>query len=417
MSFPATKFVIPRLRGGTVDRAGLVETLALDIHAVPLTVLHAPAGYGKTTVAAMAAATMSGVVAWLSVDPDDNDPHRFLAGLAAALGPDLAAAAEAVLGDRGPDVVRRAATALLNAVGQASVDIVVVLDEWELVTEPAVHAQLEFLVTWAPPNLHLVVATRHEPPVGLARLRARGLLAERGPHELRFTEPETETLLIGLGLPATDVTAAYRRTEGWPAALRLLATSYGQAALPPTSGDARVFAFLADEVFGRQPPEIRRFLVETSVLTTLSAEACARVTGRDDAADVLAELAGRGLFLTERGGRDEYRYHQLFAEFLRWQLARWPAAELTELHRRAARAETDPVGIARHLADAGDVDAATDLLADNGAELLRAGCGSSVPSRCSAWPRQDPRSPLRCCVGSTPSPRHTRWRCPTSRRC
>nr|CEL18210.1 regulatory protein, LuxR [Kibdelosporangium sp. MJ126-NF4] len=377
--------MIPRLRAGTVNRSDLVTALVHAVLSVPLTVVSAPAGYGKTTLAAMVAMSPQiGTCRWLSMDADDNDPRRFLTGLGAVLGPDLAAASTAVLaGNGGPHDVRRAAVALLNAVAESSASIVVVLDEWEVITDPAVQAQLEFLVEWAPETLHFVVTTRHDPPLGLARLRARGMLAERGPHELRFTESEADALLNGslrLGLPAETVAQVHNRTDGWAAGLRLLATSWGgnREALPPRTGDAHVFAFLAEEVFDQQPPEIRRFLVETSVLSTVSGAACAAVTGRDDAVDVLEELAGRGLFLTERGGRDVYRYHDLFAEFLHRRLARWPSTERTDLYRRAALTEEDPVAAARHLLASGDPRAAAELLESAGTELLRLGRVTSV---------------------------------------
>jgi LuxR family maltose regulon positive regulatory protein len=115
------------------------------------------------------------------VDADDNDPHRFLAGLAATLGPELGGGADAVLAVGGDGVLRRASTALVNAIADRPTPVVVVLDEWELITEPSVHAELEFLVERAPANLHLLLTTRHDPPIALSRLRARDLLAERGP--------------------------------------------------------------------------------------------------------------------------------------------------------------------------------------------------------------------------------------------
>ncbi|ONI87455.1 hypothetical protein ALI144C_08645 [Actinosynnema sp. ALI-1.44] len=395
MAFPATKFVVPRLRAGAVDRAGLVTALVHDVLSVPLTVVSAPAGYGKTTLAAMVAMSPRIVTCrWLAMDADDNDPRRFLTGLGTALGPDLAATSTAVLADNGgQDVVRRAATALLNAVTESPTSIVVVLDEWEVITDPAVQAQLEFLVEWAPEPLHFVITTRQDPPLGLARLRARGLLAERGPHDLRFTESEADALLNGsfrLGLPAETVAQVHNRTDGWAAGLRLLGASWGadRAALPPRAGDAHVFAFLAEEVFDRQPPEIRRFLVETSVLSTVSAAACATVTGRDDAVDVLAGLAERGLFLTEQGGPDVYRYHDLFVEFLHRQLARWPSTERFALHRRAALAEEDPVAATRHLLASGDPRAAAELLESAGAELLRLGRVASVRELLDSLPEQ-----------------------------
>lgn len=328
MLFPDTKFVVPRLRPDTVERPELVEQLVQDVLSVPLTVLCAPAGYGKTTLASMVAQR------WLSLDPDDNDPRRLLAGLGRALGLDLA------------DPV-----ALLNAVAKQPDDVVVALDEWEVITEPAAAQQLEYLVEWAPENLHMLVTSRQPPAIALPRLRARGKLAERGLRELRFTRSETATLLTGLADDVVD--ALYERTEGWPAGLRLAAAG---GTLPPT--ESHTFDFLADEVFDRQPAEIQRFLLETSVLSTLSGAACAALTGQPQ--DVLTGLIGRGLPLTEQN--EVYRYHPLFAEFLRRRLARWPAEDHVELHRKAARAEPDPLAQAKHLLAAGEAEAAAELV-------------------------------------------------------
>ena len=376
MVFPGTKFLIPAPRPGWLPRPGLVTGLIEDVLARPLTVLCAPAGYGKTTLAALTAAAL-GIVRWLSVDADDNDPHRFLAGLAAALGPELGGGADAVLAESGEGATRRAATALVNAIADQPTPVVVVLDEWERITEPAVHAELEFLVARAPANLHLLLTTRHDPPVGMSRLRARDLLGERGPDELRFSAQEAAQLLRGLADDA--VAEVYRRTEGWPAGLRLLAASWSdqRTELLPRPGDGHVFAFLADEVFDRQPGDVQRFLMETAVLETVSAAASAELTGRADAADVLAGLAARGLFITQ--WRDDvYRYHDLFRGFLHRRLARWPEAQQRDLHQRAAAAEREPVASARHLVAAGEHDAAAALVGSAGMELLRWGRSASV---------------------------------------
>jgi LuxR family maltose regulon positive regulatory protein len=398
VTFPGTKFLIPRSRPGWLDRADLVAGLTGEVLTKPLTVLRAPAGYGKTTVAALTATACGPDAArWLSVDADDNDPHRFLAGLGAALGAELAGGCGAVLADGGDGAVRRAATALLNAIAATPSPVVVVLDEWELITEPAVQAELAFLVKRAPRNLHLVLTTRHDPPIGLARLRARDLLAERGPGELRFSAEETGRLLnsfLGPGLEAGTLAEICRRTEGWPAGVRLLAASWSgrPAELPSRLGDAHVLGFLADEVFDRQREDVRRFLIETSVLSVVSAEAAAAVTKRGDAGDVLAGLVSRGLFITEWHD-DVYRYHHLFREFLHRRLARWAADDRRDLYRRAAVAEHEPVDSARHLLAAGDTREAAALLESAGPELLRRGRAMSVRELLRELPDDELRRP------------------------
>ncbi|MCE7011193.1 LuxR C-terminal-related transcriptional regulator [Kibdelosporangium philippinense] len=365
MAFPETKFQAPRLRADLVDRA-LVGPLVTDVLSVPLTVISAPAGYGKTTVASMVFARIG--TSWMALDPDDNDPRRFLTAIATALGHEVTL-------DKDPDAVRRGVVALLNAIQDHTV---LVLDEWEVITAPEVAGHLAYLIEWAPPALHVVVTTRHDPPIGLARLRARGQLAERGPDDLRFTAAEAAEML---GIDAVDGILA--RTEGWPAGLRLLAGS-GRANRMPRSGDTDVFDFLADEVFNRQPEDIRRFLLETSVLTTMSAEACAALTARDDAPDVLDRLTRIGLFITEQG--NAYRYHPLFAEFL----GRVRLPERADLHRRAAAVETDPLAKAQHLLTAGDTAQAADILAEVGEGQLRAGRTTSIRQLLSALPVDRP---------------------------
>ncbi|SMC54069.1 Tetratricopeptide repeat-containing protein [Kibdelosporangium aridum] len=367
VAFPETKFQAPRLRADTVDRASLVGPLITDVLSVPLTVISAPAGYGKTTVAAMVFAQIG--TGWLALDPDDNDPRRFLTGMATALGH------EVVLDDD-PDAVRRGVVALLNAIKS---DAVLILDEWEVITAPEVAGHLEYLVDWAPPNLHVVVTSRHDPPIALARLRARGQLAERGPNDLRFTAAEASALL-----GHADLDRILARTEGWPAGLRLLAGS-GGAGRMPRSGDTGVFDFLADEVFGRQPEDIRRFLLETSVLETMTAQACIAVTARDDAPDVLDRLTRIGLFITEQG--NAYRYHPLFAEFLGRIRNRRPHAEL---HRRAAGVEADPLARAKHLVAAGDTASAAALVAEVGHEQLRIGRTTSIRRLLATLPTDHP---------------------------
>ena len=378
MAFPGTKFLIPHVRPGWLAREELVAGLVQDVLTRPLTVLRAPAGYGKTTLAAMAMAEIDRA-GWVCVDADDNDHRRFLASLCAAVGSLASAAASALASATGPDGTRRAATALLNAVADGPGEVVVVLDEWEVITEPAVHAELEFLVERAPSNLHLVLTTRHDPPIRLARLRTRELLAERGPDQLRFSRDEAERLFAGLGLATGAVEEVHRRTDGWAAGLRLLAASMADRpdGLPLLPGEGHLFAFIADEVFDRQPVDVQRFLVETSVLSTVSGPAAGTVSGRSDAAELVVQLARRGLFLTE-WQHDVYRYHQLFLEFLHRRLARWPSTERIALFRRAAAAESEPVASARHLVAAGDCVAAADVLESAGAELLHLGRAPSV---------------------------------------
>lgn len=391
--FPASKFVVPHSRAGLLERRELVTALFEEVRQTTLTVVSAPAGYGKTVlVAALAAHTP---LCWVSLDPDDNEPERFLAALTVALAGRTPAAVgpAALLADDPtpePGRLRRIATAWLNAATHLEDDLVVVLDEWELITADQVRAQLAFLVEWAPPNLHLVLTTRGEPGLPLARLRTHAALAERGLPDLRFTTTETEALLndvLGLDVPAAEAHRMHALTEGWPAGLRLLATSADPARVADirAAGETHVFDYLAEEVFARQPESTRRFLVETAVLTELTAPACAALTGRADAADVLDDLARSGMFLLSPAGQ-AYRYHPLFSGFLRAQASRLAAGNRQDLHRRAAAAETDPLAVAGHLLAAGDESAAAELLATEGEALVRTGRAGSVRDLLAALP-------------------------------
>jgi LuxR family maltose regulon positive regulatory protein len=387
--FPVSKFAVPRAPAGLVDRPELVAALMKDVFATPLTVVSAPAGYGKTVLVSSLAAHTD--VCWVSLDADDNEPERFLTALTVALAgrTDAARGPAALLtaADEVPDRFRRVATAWLNAAGALD-DVVVVLDEWELITDERVRAHLAYLVEWAPPALHLVLTTRHDPGLPLARLRAHGALTERGPGDLRFTLGETETLLNGIfGIGRADAHRVHALTEGWPAVLRLLAASAGPGRLPDVlaAGREHVFDYLCEELFTHQPPEIRRFLIETAALTELTAEACAALTGREDAAALLEDLAHHGPFPLGSLG-DGYRYHPLFADFLRSRLARLPGAERRDVHCRAAHAETDPAAAAGHLLTAGAADEAAALLASAGVALLQHGRAESVRELLAALP-------------------------------
>jgi LuxR family maltose regulon positive regulatory protein len=349
-AFSATKFSAPRSRTRLVDRPALVAALARDVLAVPLTLLRAPAGYGKTTLVATMTEQLDADTAWLCLDTDDNDPMRFLLALGVAMGtvrPGLdSVCAEVFAAD--PDAVRRASLALLNTVAALpGPPIVVVLDEWDAVHESRVHAELEYLAGWAPLDLHFVVTTREEPPLALARLRGRGQLAEFGVADLRFTVTGEQSV--------------------------------------PTA-----------DVFDRQSPDLQRFLLETSVLAEVSVPACIAVTGRDDATDVLDDVAARGLFLTAHG--DGYRYHGLCDEFLAGRRDRWPAEQLAALHTKAAGVEHDPVAVVRHLLAAGNPDAAADLLAAHGQALLRLGRAASVNELLARLPHVT-RKPLQLLAG------------------
>ncbi|MFG1654274.1 LuxR C-terminal-related transcriptional regulator [Micromonospora sp. NPDC049275] len=387
MLFPVTKFAPPRTPAELVNRDRLVAALAGDVLTVPLTLISAPAGYGKTTLVTQLLAALTTLQPiWLSVDDDDNDPRRFLAALAAGFGrhdPAIDRAVTTVLTETSPeDSVRRATTTLINGVSRLSADdVVFVLDEWELIVNPSVQDQFSALVERVPSNVHFVVTTRYRPPLPLARLRLKRLVSERGAEDLRFTRDEVAALLnihLKLGLSEDAIEQTYLRTEGWPAAVRLLSSAGPDVARRTSAANAELTAFVGEEVFDRQHPAMQRFLIETSVLAHMSARSCAIVTGRDDCSDLLRQVVSRGMFLIQQEEDAAYRYHGLFRDFLGARLARWPAAERAALHRRAAAAERDPIAVARHLLAAGDRSAAADVIETNGMELLQLGRAASL---------------------------------------
>lgn len=359
-----TKLQPPLPRADDVPRPRLVAALhdASTTHA--LTLLSAPAGYGKTTLlTSLARAYPQRPVAWLALDEGDNELATFLAALLAALQPINPQSAALLLKNQPPSLQRNPGAAARQIVGALVNDIlasspddfILALDDLHWVNQPAVYAALDYLLERRPPQLHLIISTRHDPPLRLARLRARGDLAELRVPDLRFTAEETNAFLgekMSLGLSQSELAMLETRTEGWPVGLRLLAGSLDRisSASDRTAfiehvahADRLVFEFLAEEVLVRQEPDTQRFLLETSILRELTPMRCRAVTGRDDAGAVLQELYHRNLFLVQvPGAEDTFRYHALFAEFLQVRLRRQMPENYHELHRRAAECEALP---------------------------------------------------------------------------
>jgi LuxR family maltose regulon positive regulatory protein len=414
-----TKFSPPLLREDVISRQRLLDDLRSRLDSHPLTLLSAPAGYGKTTLLAALPATYPDLsVAWLSLDEEDNDPVRFLTALIAALqhlDPTCGATAQSLLTGHIPHgaEVRRVTSVLINDVLETlSNPFVLILDDLHRIVEPSIFVALDYLLEHRPPHLHLAVATRVDPPLALARLRARGELSELRLAELRYSEEEASVFLnqrLNLGLSAADLTLLHSRTEGWAVGLRLLASSLGR--VPSVQDrkllirylaktDRNVFEFLAEEVFNSQEEGTRAFLLETAILPELTPTLCQAVTRRADAGTMLEELYRRNLFLVQiapsqgRGNwelgsasrfeqpplkaRDphletRYRYHDLFAEFLRHKLREaWPE-RVPDLHVWAAQAESEPARAVDHYLAAARWPEAADLIERIGAEMFTRG--------------------------------------------
>ena len=360
------KIHVPERRRGLVARPRLVERLNRGAGAA-LTLVSAPAGFGKTT---LLADWLAGgrPAAWLSLDERDNDAGVFWAYAVAAL------TSVAPLSPFRPPV-ESALTTLVNDLGAVRDDVVLVLDDYHHIDAPEVQEGMAFLLDHLPPRVHLVIAGRADPMVPLARLRARGELTEVRAAELRFTADEAAAYLngaMGLALTARDVTALEGRTEGWIAALQLAALS--MQGRPDVAGfiagfagdDRYIVDYLTEEVLARQPDDVRRFLLQTSVLDRLSGPLCDAVTGQDGGRARLAELERGNLFLVPLDHRRRwYRYHQLFADVLTVHLRDEQPDELPGLHRRAGawfERNGEPAEAIRHALAGGDVERAADLV-------------------------------------------------------
>ena len=339
----ATKLNVPGLRPDLVPRPRLAQRLD-EGRGRGLVLVCAPAGYGKTVLLAEWVRRGRHPVAWLSLDAGDNDPARFWRHTVAALDrvrPGISERMGPLLGPPAPPSFEPLVTALINEVaGQPDADeaLLLVLDDYHVISSQLVHASLGFLLEHRPPGLHLALTSRSDPPLALARLRARGQLTELRAAELRFTPGEAAALLqqvaaapggARLDAPLPDAVAAAlaARTEGWAAGLQLAGLSLrGQADVDGfvaafTGSHRYVLDYLAEEVLERQPGRVREFLLETSVLERLSGELCDAVTGRPGSQALLEQVERAGLFVVPLDEvRGWWRYHHLFADLLRARL-------------------------------------------------------------------------------------------------
>ncbi|TCJ20020.1 helix-turn-helix transcriptional regulator [Rubrobacter taiwanensis] len=372
------KLYVPRDRPDAVSRPRLYRLLDAGMQR-ELTVVSAPAGFGKTTLLAEWSRRSELPVAWVSLDERDAHPVRFISYLIAALGTIREGFGEntrTFLGSlHSQGELEPVLTAMSNEILEFPRDFALVLDDYHAADSDAVRGVLTFLLNHWPAPMHLVVAGRTVPSLPLSRLRARGQLAELGAPELRFTLEEAAEFLsrtMGLELADESVAALERETEGWVAGLQLAAHALrgreggSRSAAAPEGSTRHVFDYLAEEVLSCQPEDVREFLLETSILEPLSAPLCEALTGRTDAWEVLEKLDRANLFLVPLDGeRRYYRYHHLFAAFLRDRLRRTRPHEIPELHRRAGRWYEDdgcPAGAVEHLLAAGDFERAAALI-------------------------------------------------------
>ncbi|RPI55140.1 MAG: hypothetical protein EHM56_05530, partial [Chloroflexi bacterium] len=408
-----TKLHLPFTRPELVPRPRLQEQIAHGLRG-PLTLITAPAGFGKTTLVASAVTGCGLPAAWLSLDKDDNREERFLSYLVAALqeadhtvGRGAAQLLTAAL-QAPPEAVL---TSLINDLDSTGGEMALVLDDYQLINSPAVHEEVAFLLEHCPKTFHLVIATRSDPPLPLARLRARGQTVELRAADLGFTEPEAAQFLngvMGLRLDAGSVTVLKERTEGWIAGLQMAALSMRHREDVPRfiegfSGTNRyILDYLLEEVLAGQSPEIQRFLLHTSILERLTAPLCDAVIGNQGTREsgtipgspipdtpipgspiptsqsILEYVERANLFLVPLDDeRTWYRYHHLFADLLRAQLQRSLGAQgVARLHVRAAEwhAQNGSVLEAIHHASAAaDDERVEHLIEQNYMEMVSRG--------------------------------------------
>jgi len=352
-----TKLRVPLPRPATVHRSRLLARLNEGLEAGHgLTLVSASAGFGKTTLITEWLGHLNRPFTWLSLDESDNDPVQFLRYLIAALQQVDETVGQSILRIlQSPQLpsMQSVITLLINDItaGQETgitghtdrSGLVIVLEDYQVISDSAIHEAIGFLVENRPPQLHTVILTRRDPPLPLARWRVLSDLNEIRSDDLRFTTDEASTFLsqMGLDLPADLVAALEARTEGWIAGLQLAALSLRDVADPAefiatfTGSQRHVIDYLAEEVLQRQTPDVGDFLRQTAILDSLTAPLCDAITGRDDSREVLKRLEEANLFLVPIDNKREwYRYHKLFAEFLRALLDQ---KQRESLHAEAAR--------------------------------------------------------------------------------
>jgi LuxR family maltose regulon positive regulatory protein len=343
-----TKLYIPAPRPNAVIRAELIARLNKGLHH-RLTLISAPAGFGKTSLVSAWSAGSGRPVAWLSLDDADTDLGRFLTHLVAALqtiAPTLGNDVIALLQSSQPPAVDALLPLLLNQIATLPRPALLVLDDVHVLDADIIHQTLAFLTEHLPPQLHLIIITREDPPLPLARLRARGQLAELRTADLRLTHAEASAFLtevMGLNLSSDDIRALEERTEGWIAGLQLAALSLRGHQDVPTfirtfAGDHRyVLDYLIEEVLQRQAAAVRDFLLQTAILDRLHGPLCDAVTGQEQSGARLESLHRGNFFVVPLDERRQwYRYHHLFADVLAAQLVAERPAQVTTLHRRAS---------------------------------------------------------------------------------
>jgi LuxR family maltose regulon positive regulatory protein len=410
----ATKLHMPRPQMQLVQRAHLVERLQQGMQCT-LTLVSAPAGFGKTTLLTQWFAVNGLPAAWLSLEPEDNDPTRFLSYLIAALqtlDAQIGTTALAMLRTPQPPLPEAVLAVLISEVtSRGAADFALVLEDYHVITDENIQRSMTFLLEHLPPLMHLVLATRADPPLPLARLRAQGQLTEIRTADLRFGGTETRSFLqgvMGLDLPLEAIDTLERSTEGWIAGLQLAGLSLQgradvSAFMAAFSGSHRfVLDYLSEEVLARQPTSVQQFLLHTCILERLSGPLCDAVRELEGSQAMLEALERANLFVVPLDDeRRWYRYHHLFAGVLRRHLLQLEPTLSPALHRRASawyEQNALPVEAVQHALAIPDVELAARLIEQIALPLAFQGQIHMVLSWLEALPETLIRTRPRLCV-------------------
>ena len=403
---PRTRLIKRPLLTARLD-AGLGE--GVQKASARLTLICAPAGFGKTTLVSTWLADLAAVeVAWLSLDEADNDPVRFLMYLIAALQTAVPGAGEAaarLLQSPQPAAAEVVLTPLINDISSNGVRIVLVLEDYHVIGTPSVHQALTYLIDNLPPVMHLLLITRSDPPLPLSRLRARGQLLEIRVNQLRFSVEEASLFfsqVMGLTLADDDLAALEEHTEGWIAGLQLAALSMQgldnlhEFIAAFTGSNRFILDYLTDEVLAKRPQGTREFLLQTSILDRLCGPLCDAVTGQSAGQDTLERLEQANLFLISLDqDRYWYRYHHLFMEVLRQRLQREQSSKLPVLHRRAREwfAQNGfPHEAINHALAGLEYDEAIRLIESRAETMLHTGASASLGKWLDSLPQETVRA-------------------------
>jgi len=386
-SLISTKLIPPVCNGELVYRQRLLDKLGTNPQSVSL--VCAPAGFGKTTLLTAWLEQQQKPLAWLSLDENDNDPARFLLYLIASIQkihPEIGQQESAILALPQVPNVLSLLRSLINQINTISEHFFLAFDDYHVIENDIIHEALDFLIAHLPQTLNIAITSRTFPPIALPRLRVRRQLAEITESDLRFTQNEaTEFLnkITGLNLSNSDIEILEARTEGWIAGLQLAAISLEDeenktAFIQAFAGDDRyIMDYLTDEVLRRQTNEIKQFLLQTSILNRLSAPLCDKLTGHNNSAEILEQLERSNMFVIPLDKkRHWYRYHHLFSDLLREQLNRSLPEQLAILHRNASEWFNEnnfPRDAIKHAFEVDDFEQVSAVLHLHGQQLFEEG--------------------------------------------